>query len=113
MPRKARIVALDYANHITQRGNNRRETFLTPEVRLFYLNLLARHAQRERLDVIGYCRMTNHVHLIVVPQTPQALARAFGRIHSESALHANHRYGRNEHLWQNRFYSCPLDQERL
>ncbi|MEK7754407.1 MAG: transposase, partial [Acidobacteriota bacterium] len=86
MPRKARIVAPDYAYHVTQRGNNRQETFLTPEDRVFYLNLLASHAQRERLDVIGYCLMTNHVHLIVVPQTPQALARAFGRTHSEYAL---------------------------
>jgi putative transposase len=98
MPRKARIVAADYAYHVTQRGNNRQATFLTPEDRIYYLKLLATHTQRERLDVIGYCLMTNHVHLIVVPQTPEALARALGRTHSEYALQANHRHGRNGHL---------------
>lgn len=55
--------------------------------------------------------MTNHVHLIVVPRTPEALARGLGRTHSEYALHANRSHGRSGHLWQNRFYSCPLDEE--
>jgi putative transposase len=113
MPRKARIVATDCAFHVTQRGNNRQDTFLTLEDRALYLKLLAEHTRREWLDVVGYCLMTNHVHLIVVPRTPKALARALGRTHSEYALHANRSHGRSGHLWQNRFYSCPLDEEHL
>lgn len=113
MPRRARIVAADCAFHVTQRGNNRQDTFLSPEDRVLYLSLLSEHTQRERLDVIGYCLMTNHVHLIVVPRTPPALARALGRAHSEYALRTNRSHGRSGHLWQNRFYSCPLSEEHL
>jgi putative transposase len=53
--------------------------------------------------------MTNHVHFVVVPQHPASLARAFGRTHSDYARYANMLRRGCGHLWQARFYSCPLD----
>jgi putative transposase len=113
MARKARIVAANQPHHITQRGNNHQEVFIDREDRLLYLDLLAWHAEREQLDVMGYCLLGNHVHLVVVPRVPEALARGLGRAHSEYALLANRRHGRSGHLWQNRFYSCVLDDRHL
>ena len=51
--------------------------------------------------------MTNHVHLIVLPESPDSLAKAMGRTHSEYALSLNRDEGRSGHVWQNRFFSCP------
>ena len=63
--------------------------------------------------ILGYCLMTNHVHLIAVPENQGSLARALGRAHSEYALALNRSTGRSGHIWQNRFFSCPLDEPHL
>ena len=53
--------------------------------------------------------MTNHVHLVVTPATEEALARAIGRTHLMYAQYVHRMHRRAGHFWQNRFYSCPLD----
>ena len=57
--------------------------------------------------------MTNHVHLVVVPEHENSLARSLGRTHAEYALALNQSEKRSGHLWQNRFFSCPLDASHL
>jgi putative transposase len=57
--------------------------------------------------------MPNHVHLIAVPDAEDSLSKALGRTHSEYALTLNRAAGRSGHLWQNRFFSCPLDRDHL
>ena len=57
--------------------------------------------------------MTNHVHLVVVPREEQSLARAVGRTHFLYTQYVNRMHGRSGHLWQNRFYSCSLDEVHL
>jgi putative transposase len=60
--------------------------------------------------VWGYCLMTNHVHFVVVPEQETSLARTFGGVHSDYARYWNLLHGKNGHLWQGRFYSCPLER---
>jgi putative transposase len=57
--------------------------------------------------------MTNHVHLVAVPEREDSFARALRHAHSEYALARNRADGRSGHLWQNRFFSCPLDSSHL
>ena len=73
---------------------------------------------RDRCDaagvrVLGYCLMTNHVHLIVVPSHEDGLAEAIGRTHFVHTQYVNRLHGRSGHLWHGRFYSCPLDETHL
>ena len=67
------------------------------------------HAQRFGTRLLGYCLMPNHVHWVVEPQEPAALARTFGEAHGRYATYANARLARSGHFWQNRFFSCALD----
>ena len=111
MPRIARAVAVGTPHHVTQRGNNRQDVFFVDDDRRTYLELLKSHAERFGLVVYGYCLMTNHVHLIVVPERQDALAKAIGRTHYDYTRYVNRLHGRSGHLWQSRFFSCPLDDE--
>ena len=65
------------------------------------------------MRLLGYCLMTNHVHLVAVPERLAAFGDALGRLHGEYARRLHERWGGNGHLWQNRFYSCPLDRDHL
>ena len=78
MPRLARTVAVGCAHHITQRGNNRQEVFFVDDDRDVYLELLREQAGKYGLDIVGYCLMGNHVHIVAIPQAEDSLAKAVG-----------------------------------
>jgi putative transposase len=109
MPRIARVVAAGVPHHVTQRGNARQTIFYDAEDRRVYLNLLRGYADEYRLTIWAWCLMTNHIHLLGVPQTNTALERTLGRTHRHYAQYRNARSGKSGHLWQARYYSCPVD----
>ena len=110
MARQARLVEAGTAFHMTARGNYRQTAFHQAEDRAEYVDLLARYSALEGLEVLGWCLMSNHVHLIGVPNCTEALARVMKRTQSDYAQRLNRRHGRRcGHLWQSRFYSCPVE----
>jgi putative transposase len=113
MPRLARIVVPDCPHHVTQRGNNRQDIFFVRDDYTTYLQILREQAGRFGLTIDGYCLMTNHVHLIVTPASQSALAQAIGRTHWCYSQYVNRLHRRSGHLWQSRFYSCPLDDDHF
>ena len=113
MPRRPRVVIPGVPHHVTQRGNNRQDVFLAAGDQRLYLDLLSWHAERAKLRIIGYCLMTNHMHLIAVPEREDSLAQALGRTHSEYASALNRINRRTGHLWQNRFFSCAMSETHL
>jgi putative transposase len=110
MARLARVVMPGVWHHVTQRGNRRQMVFSSDEDRAMYLALLQSHCTRAAVRITGYCLMGNHVHLIVAPEKETSLAQALGRTHNDYARWLNLRRGETGHLWQNRYYSCPLDE---
>lgn len=57
--------------------------------------------------------MTNHVHLLVVPRSAGPLALGIGLAHRRYAVAIIRCESWDGHLWANRFYSTPLDDEYL
>ena len=113
MSRQARVVAEAVPHHVTQRGNNRQDIFLTDDDRRFYIDLLREKCEQFGVSLLGYCLMTNHVHFVAVPRRADSLAKTLGQTHWRYAMRFNRRYRRSGHLWQNRFYSCPLGPSHL
>jgi REP-associated tyrosine transposase len=113
MPRVARIVVPGVPHHITQRGNNRQRVFFTDEHRSLYLDLLKKHATQFGLQIWAYCLMENHIHLVATPRSADSLANAIGRTDFRYAQQVNRDTRRSGHLWQNRFYSCALEDVHL
>ncbi len=109
VPRRARIVFPGVPHHVTQRGNHRERVFFgngDPEA---YLCLLHAHARRQNLAIFAYCLMPNHVHLVVVPSSPDGMHRAMRAVHSQYAQRINRMRDTTGHLWQGRYFSSPLD----
>jgi putative transposase len=101
------------AHHVTQRGNRRGDIFHDAEDRHLYFELLREYSLRHRLRIWAYNLMTNHTHLIAVPESSSALSDALRDTHGAYATLFNRKYGFSGHLWQARFYSCVLDDEHL
>jgi len=110
MARLARIVVPGAWHHVTQRGNNKQDVFFVEDDRRVYLEFLREQGARYGFRLEGFCLMTNHVHLIGVPEREESLAKAVGRTHFLYTQYVNRMHGRTGHLWQNRFYSCAMDR---
>lgn len=95
-------------HHVTQRGNHRQRVFFSRGDHLAYLNLLDEHARRLAIDVVAYCLMPNHVHLVVIPSNPGGLHRMFKGVHGQYAQRVNRMRDQKGHLWQGRYFSSPL-----
>jgi putative transposase len=113
MPRFARFVVPDYPHHITQRGNARRDVFMSPADKGVYLGLVKEYSMHYSLKVLGFCLMTNHVHLVVVPGRPDSMARVFREVNGRYGQYRNAIDRSTGHVWQSRFYSCALEPVRL
>jgi putative transposase len=98
---------------VTQRGNHQQDVFFCDTDRMMYMALLRDHAHKAGLRVLAYCLMMNHVHIVAVPEHPDSLARGLGRVHNDYSRWLQIRQRRTGHLWQNRFFSCALDEAHL
>lgn len=113
MARMSRVIVEGVAHHVTQRGNARRAVFDCDADRLVYLHLLRQYATVHQCALVGHCLMSNHVHLIAVPGRADSLSVVLRDAHGRYATYLNGRQGASGHVWQGRYYSCPLDGTHL
>ena len=110
MGRIARVVLPGQPHHVTQRGVRSMDIFRDDADRDLYLRLLLREAAAHGLTFLGWCLMSNHVHLIVVPHDEASLARGIGEAHRRYTWRVNRRDDVRGYLFQGRFHSCPMDE---
>ena len=113
MARLARVIAVGIPHHITQRGNARQYILSEDADRIVYLDLLKRYCQLYELALAGYCLMSNHVHPVAIPGADDVLAQTLKQTHGRYATYWNVTHRSSGHVWQGRFYSCPLGAGHL
>ncbi len=113
MARMPRLVVPQYPHHVTQRGNRKQKTFFRDADFRLYLDMIVEAKAKAGAEVLAYCLMPNHVHFIIVPEHIDSLARLFSDAHRRYTCTINKRKGWRGHLWQERFYSCVLDEPHL
>ena len=105
----ARVVCPGFPHHITQRGVRRFNVFLDDADHALYRQLLDHYARRHGLGIATYCLMTNHIHVIGIPEHEHSISRALGGCHGTYAAEFNSKYRKSGHVWQLRPYSSVLD----
>ncbi len=113
MARLARVVAVGIPHHVTQRANARRFILESDSDKRVYLDLLRHCCTLYELPILGYCLMSNHVHLVVTPVKIACLPLATKNTHGQYASYCNASHSSSGHAWQGRYYSCPLDLTHL
>lgn len=113
MPRQARVVFPNIPHHIIQRGNRREDVFFSDSDRKQYLEWLKEYCKEQKVEILAYCLMTNHIHLIAVPTTQDGLQKVLKPLHMRYAQKINRERGWKGHFWQGRYFSSPLDGEYL
>jgi len=106
MPRPLRLVVPGVAVHVIQRGNNRVACFKQDNDYLMYLAHLRQLSEKHECAVHAYCLMTNHVHLLLTPQTADACTALMRDLGQRYVQYFNGRHERTGTLWEGRFRSC-------
>ena len=111
MPRQSRIDLPGVAQHVVQRGNDRRPCFFQSIDHVRYRDELREATTRAGCAIHAYILMTDHVHLLVTPtETGQVgtMMQALGRRY---VRYINDRYRRTGTLWEGRYKACPVQSD--
>ena len=104
MPRQKRELSEGSVYHVVQRGVGQQILFEDDADRRYFLHLLQKYISDGESDILAWCLMSNHTHLLVRMEM-DALSRAMKAIGVSYARYFNDRYARSGHLFQDRFYS--------
>jgi len=111
MARLSRLCLPGIPQHIIQRGTNRQACFASEEDFAAYSHWLAEGAHKYDVAIHAWVLMTNHVHLLVTPQTPEGVSRMMQTLGRHYVRYFNHTYRRTGTLWEGRFKSCIVNAE--
>jgi len=106
MPRRARLAIAGIPWHVIQRGNNRSACFYAEEDYWLYLDTLIQQSERWGCAIHAYVLMTNHVHLLLTPETRDGPAGLMKHLGQRYVQYVNRTYRRTGTLWEGRYRSC-------
>ena len=108
MPRQGRFRIADIPQHLIVRGNDRRACFFEPDDYLRYLELLREASSKYRCEIHAYVLMTNHIHLLVTPRTPESISLMMQGVGRRYVRTINSKYRRTGTLFEGRYKSTVV-----
>lgn len=111
MGRLPRIIDDGLVYHAINRGNNRADVFADDSDYLAFIEAIARTKERYPFQLLGYCLMTNHFHLLLRPGNEQSISRI---LQSLTVAHTSRHHKRRQtsgHVWQGRFKSPAVQDD--
>jgi putative transposase len=112
MARRPRLILPAVPLHIIQRGNNRHPCFACETDYLVYLTLARQYAAEAACQIHAYVLMTNHVHLLLSSASTNGPSTFMRRVGQHYVQYFNRRHARTGTLWEGRFRSCLVEDER-
>jgi putative transposase len=108
MASKKRLFVDGGVYHTFNRGNHKAQIFYSSEDYAFFLIRLFEYAKRDGVDVLAYCLMTNHFHLLLKQRKNGSVAK-FMRSKSVSyAKYHNWQYEQVGYVFQGRYGCRPI-----
>ena len=112
MARLPRLTVPGYPHHVIQRGNNRQPIFVDETDYRRLLDELIEHARAREVAVHAYVLMSNHLHLLVTPESADGVPLMMQGVGRSYVRWFNRRHGRSGTLWEGRYRSTLIEAER-
>ena len=113
MPRRARSAIGGMVYHVLNRGNSGIVLFRKQEDYQAFENVLDEAARRISINLLAYCLMPTHWHLVLWPTGDKDMSefmRWLSVTHSQRR-HAHYHSSGSGHLYQGRFKSFPIQTD--
>lgn len=112
MARLPRLTVPGYPHHVIQRGNNRQLIFVGTDDFERMLSLLTEYSTKFQVAIHAYVLMSNHLHLLVTPETVDGLPKLMQAVGRAYVRYFNDRHGRSGTLWEGRYRSTLIESDR-
>jgi len=110
MARKKRMESIGFY-HIVNRGVERRAIYMNDDDCIQFLEILQESAEVYNFEVYSYVLMDNYYHLLIKTSALN-LSLLMRQINSRYSMYFNRKYKRVGPLWQGRFKSWYVYDER-
>ena len=111
MPRMARTMSVSGYMHVVVRGIGKQILFEETKDYEHYLERLERYSLETGVKVCAYCLMGNHVHILLHGELA-SIALLMKKLGVSYSGFYNRKYDRSGHLFQDRYRSEPVNDER-
>ena len=111
MPRQARAKSSTGIYHCVLRGVDKRDVFIDDQDRYKFLNELKDAKEKCEFELYAYCLMDNHIHLLL-KENDIKLCEIMHNLALRYSIYFNCKYERTGHLFQNRYFSKPIETEK-
>ena len=112
MARLPRLNLPNIPQHVVQCGNNRQVCFFSEQDYTVYLDKLKDYAKKCHVNVHAFVLMTNHVHLLMTPETEKGASQLMHSLGRYYVMYINKTYQRTGTLWEGRYKSTLVDSEK-
>jgi len=106
--RKPRFTFQGALHHAFNRGHNKSNIFNAPEDKTFFINTMCKRAKLLKINIIAYCIMNNHYH-IILENSSGKLSKFFQQLNSIYAMYYRKKYGGCGAVFQGRFKSTLIE----
>ncbi len=111
MPRTARASVGGVCYHVLNRGNARDDVFHKEDDYIAFMKLVGDACERLPMRVLGWCLLSNHVHMVLWPREDGDLSRWMQRLLTSYVRRYHRDYHSSGHVWQGRFKAFPIQQD--
>lgn len=111
LPRIARKKSKTGIYHVVMRGINRQDIFGNEEDYQRYLQTLEKVKKKSDCEILGYCLMSNHLHLLVKEKSEE-IGQIMKRLGTSYASWYNWKYERVGHVFQDRYKSECVENDK-
>lgn len=112
MPRISRTNLKSNLFHVMVQGINKEYIFDNPEDIQCYLNMMEKLDEEHSVEIIAYCVMNNHVHMLVKVENTERLSKYMQKLCMKYARYYNTKYDRVGHVFRNRYKAEAIMDEK-
>ena len=111
MPRFPRNYIKTSFYHVMTQGINKDFIFDHPSDIKYYISLMYKLKQEHDINIISYCIMNNHAHILIQTDNLNDLSKYMQRINTKYGIYYNKKNHRVGHVFRNRYKSEGIYSE--
>ena len=98
--------------HIIVQGINREYIFKDKKLMNKYFELILENKEKYEVEIIAYCIMNNHVHLLIYGEEIRNISKMMQKVNSVYAQYYNFKNSRVGYVFRDRYLSQPIRADK-
>ena len=111
MPRKPRSYEHTLFFHVITQGIDKKYIFEKSEDIKYYIKTMYQLKQTQEIDIISYCIMNNHAHILIKTENIEELSKYMQRLNTKYGRYYNKKYNRVGYVFRDRYKSEGIYSE--